>query len=92
MKTLDEAMDLVVAKASDQALKTMLDTAARNRSLAIEVAENPKVHLMLSTFAEEIINAEDLQSITQPLLTLLINGVVVGMAMEKQEGGALFNV
>lgn len=85
MKTLDEALDLVVNN-DTQALQ---DTGGRVVPMAHEAGDNHKVHVMLAAFANEVMNSNNPDTTVEVLFAMFINGLVVGMAMERSENGGV---
>ena len=93
MKTFDEAILIVSSSVEDadsektRAITAMMEEShKRHESLFKEISQNPRFGAMLAAIALMILDTNDLPSgLASGLATCFMNGVVVGMEMEKQE-------
>lgn len=85
MKTLDEALDLVVNRDAH----ALHDTGGRIAPIAHEAKDNHKIHIMLAAFTNEVTISNDPVITAEVLFAMFINGLVVGIAMERSETGGV---
>ena len=93
MKTFDEAI-LIVSSPLDAAdsektratLAMMEESHKRHESLFKEISQHPRFSAMLREIALMVVATDDVSvGLANGLATCFMNGVVVGMEMEKQE-------
>lgn len=89
MKTIDEAMELVVKEFPSgsnpkEMLVGMKELIDRRESIAKEVAGNESVHLFLNAYLDGAHERFD-GNVGTLALNIFINGVLIGMEMERQE-------
>lgn len=85
MKTFEEALATVVVSASDEELTAVapavVDKALKYSSLAEEIGGNKKVHDMIHALLE----SQEGEPACSLMTAAFINGVIVGIEMEKSE-------
>lgn len=89
MKTIDEAMELLISPVKSKAdgiakLESMKESLDRRQDLLDDIARNPIVLEYVQQYMNEsgpVLN----WSIASLALSLFINGIMIGMEMERQE-------
>lgn len=89
MKTIDEAMASVVYQCSDRSemdakAAEMSEHMEKRRSIADEIARNPIVLDYIEKYLDAVGPKLD-YDVNSLALSVFVNGVLIGMEMERQE-------